>query len=91
VVEDPAPAALAGKPATGPVEMLLISRIAPSKDVHDLLAAVARAGLPQDAIRLSIAGNTAWSDPAYLARPRSLIGGLGLEPQARKMRPLAQD
>jgi glycosyltransferase involved in cell wall biosynthesis len=82
VVEDPAPATLAGKPAE-PVELLFISRIAPSKGVHDLLSALACTKVSQRRMRLSIAGNTAWSDPAYLARLRTLISRLGLEGMVR--------
>lgn len=78
VVEDPEPAGLAGKPAE-PVRVLFVGRIAPSKGLHDLVSAVARTGLPREKLRVSLAGNTAWSDPAYLSRVRGLIGGLGLE------------
>jgi glycosyltransferase involved in cell wall biosynthesis len=72
VVEDPIPANLAHKPAA-PIHVLYVGRIAPSKGLHDLILAVARVRLPRGAIRVTIAGNTTWSDPSYLARLQYLI------------------
>lgn len=79
VVEDPEPATLAGKAAQGPVRAAFIGRIAPSKGLHDLVAAVGRARLPAGALRVTLAGNTAWSDPAYIGRLHDLIALYGLE------------
>jgi glycosyltransferase involved in cell wall biosynthesis len=81
-VEDPRPATLSEKSAE-PVRVLFVSRIVPSKGVHDLVSAVARAGLPHGALEVTLAGNTAWSDPAYLERLRHLIRDLDLEEVVR--------
>ena len=72
VVEDPEFADLADKQGT-PVEILYLGRIAPSKGLHDLIPAIVQARLPHGAIRVTVAGNTAWSEPSYLARLRGLI------------------
>lgn len=78
VVEDPAPAFLAAKPAA-PVGLLYFGRIAPAKGVHDLIDALACSALPRGSMKLIIAGNTAWSDPRYLDLLRSKIARSGLE------------
>jgi len=72
VVEDPDVATLAGKPAA-PVRALYIGRIAASKGLHDLILAAARTGLPHGVLQVTIAGNTAWSDPGYLRKLHDLI------------------
>ena len=72
VVEDPAPARLASK-TNSPIELLCMGRIAPSKGLHDLIAAMTRLGLSPGSVVLTIAGNTSWSDPHYLQRLRDLI------------------
>jgi glycosyltransferase involved in cell wall biosynthesis len=77
VVEDPASATLAQK-RTAPVHILYVGRIAPSKGLHDLIPAIAQVDAPRGAMRVTIAGNTAWSDPSYLASLRTLIARHGL-------------
>ena len=76
VVEDPSPSKLEDKPHDA-VRVLYVGRFAPSKGLHDLVAAVGR--LPRGAVRLTLAGNTTWSDPAYLAHVRALIVQFGLQ------------
>jgi glycosyltransferase involved in cell wall biosynthesis len=65
-VGEPALARLGDKPAS-PIEILFLGRIAPSKGVRDLVAAIARmrdrGGLPP--LRLRIVGNLHASDPEY--------------------------
>ena len=73
VVDDPGVARLAEKPVV-PAHVLYVGRIAPSKGVHDLVLAVAKARLSKDALRVTIAGNVAWSDPSYLAQLHRLVG-----------------
>jgi glycosyltransferase involved in cell wall biosynthesis len=77
VVEDPPLADFIGKPE-GPVRILFVGRFAPSKGLHDLVAAIARLRLPRGAVQVTLAGNTAWSEPDYLARIRGLIAAHGL-------------
>ncbi|HUB48839.1 MAG TPA: glycosyltransferase [Acetobacteraceae bacterium] len=72
VVEDPARAELVNKQFE-PVQVLYLGRVAPSKGLHDLIAAVSQTKLPRGAVRVTIAGNMAWSDPGYLSRLRGLI------------------
>lgn len=72
VVEDPERASLADKQAA-PVRVLYVGRIVPSKGLHDLIAAIARAGTAHGTVQVTIAGNTDWSDPAYVARVHELI------------------
>jgi glycosyltransferase involved in cell wall biosynthesis len=78
VVEDPPLAGLIDKPA-GPVRILFVGRFAPSKGVHDLIAAIARIRLPRGAVQVTLAGNTAWSEPDYLTRLRGMIASNRLE------------
>jgi glycosyltransferase involved in cell wall biosynthesis len=66
-----------------PIHVLYVGRIAPSKGLHDLIPAVAQSGLPRGALRVTIAGNTAWSDPSYLMRPNDLIARHDLEDVVR--------
>lgn len=77
VVEDPPLADFLGKPE-GPVRILFVGRFAPSKGLHDLITAIARLRLPRGAVQVTLAGNTAWSEPDYLARLRGLIAAHGL-------------
>jgi glycosyltransferase involved in cell wall biosynthesis len=73
VVEEPSHARLATK-SVDRVEVLFISRIAPSKGVHDLINAVGQLNIPKNALRVTIVGNTSWSDPQYLRLVHDLIG-----------------
>ncbi|MBM0203766.1 glycosyltransferase [Micromonospora sp. STR1s_5] len=77
-VEDPPMSRLADK-AADPVRILFVGRFAPSKGLLDLVEAIARLSLPRDRFRVTLAGNTNWSDPAYLSRVRSTIARHGLE------------
>lgn len=76
-VDDPAVATLAQK-AAAPINVLYIGRIVPSKGLHDLIPAVAQANVAQSGARVTIAGNTMWSDPSYVAHLRALITDYGL-------------
>lgn len=78
VVQEPALTSLECKPTT-PVEFLFIGRIVPSKGVHDLIAAIEKADLIAGQVRFTIAGNTSWSDRAYLQRIQDLITTRGLK------------
>jgi glycosyltransferase involved in cell wall biosynthesis len=77
-VEDPPLASVADKPQDT-VRILFVGRFAPSKGLHDLVAATARLSLPRGRVQVTLAGNTSWSDPAYLARVRGLIVQHGLD------------
>lgn len=77
VVEHPVRLDFADKPS-GPVNVLYLGRIAPAKGLHDLLAAVGQLGLGAKALQVTIAGNTAWSHPSYLASIHGLIARHGL-------------
>lgn len=79
VVEDPMPFKLAEK-AKDRIFVLFIGRIAPSKGIHDLINAVARAPAIRNMIQVTIAGNMHWSDPVYVRELRSLIAKHRLEP-----------
>jgi glycosyltransferase involved in cell wall biosynthesis len=72
VVEDPRSCRFTDK-SPDTVEILFVGRFARSKGLHDLIPAIARMGLPRGAVRVTLAGNTAWSNPAYLALLRDLI------------------
>jgi glycosyltransferase involved in cell wall biosynthesis len=78
VVEDPAFAGLVGK-SKDAVRILFVGRIVSSKGVHDLIAAVARLRLPRGTVQVTLAGNTTWSAPDYLAHLRKLIALHNLE------------
>jgi len=77
VVDKPAPANLADKAAT-PIELLYIGRIVPAKGLHDLVSAIAGLDLAAGTVRVSIVGNTAWSETSYLEKIRAQIGQHGL-------------
>jgi len=73
-VDRPSPGVLDRKPAP-PVELLFVGRIVRSKGVLDLIEALAlaqaRCAIP---FRLRLAGNTEYSDPAYVDSVRDAIG-----------------
>jgi glycosyltransferase involved in cell wall biosynthesis len=77
-VSAPRPASLADKPAP-PLELLFVGRIVPSKGVLELIEAlhlVRRHGdLP---FKLRLAGNTEFSDPAYVASVKQAVSAYGL-------------
>lgn len=79
VVEDPIPSKLSQK-AKDRISVLFVGRIAPSKGIHDLINAVACAPALQSMLRVTIAGNTHWSDPAYIRELQSLIEKHHLKP-----------
>lgn len=72
VVGSPPRARLETKP-TSPIEVLFLGRVVASKGVHDLIAAVAKAPRAHGNFHLTIAGNTAWSDPHYVIGIQKLI------------------
>ncbi len=81
-VDRPAPGRLRDKLPTGPagaLEFLFVGRLVASKGIRDLIEAVALAR-PRIAapLRIRLAGNTAFSDAAYLAACRARIADLGL-------------
>ncbi|MDX8531113.1 glycosyltransferase family 4 protein [Mesorhizobium sp. VK25D] len=78
VVEDPACSSLAEK-AKDHISVLFVGRIAPSKGIHDLIKAIARASAVRKMLRVTIAGNMHWSDPAYVRELQSLVGEHHLE------------
>jgi glycosyltransferase involved in cell wall biosynthesis len=82
VVEDPEMNDLAAKKQV-PIEALYIGRIVPSKGLHDLISAIAKTGLRQCGFRVTIAGNTAWSDDNYIKRLRDLIRKLNVSDMVR--------
>jgi glycosyltransferase involved in cell wall biosynthesis len=58
----------------GMVEFLFVGRIVAAKGVRDLIAALARARPAiGGSIRLCVAGNAAFSDPAYIASCKTVI------------------
>jgi glycosyltransferase involved in cell wall biosynthesis len=79
-VDRPPGAALAGKPAP-PVRLLFVGRLVRAKGVLDLIEALdlvrARTDIP---FRLDIAGNEAFSDPAYAAEAKADVIRRGLSP-----------
>lgn len=79
VVEDPMPSKLSEK-AKDRISILFVGRIAPSKGIHDLINAIARAPAVRTMLRVTIAGNMHWSDPAYVRELQSLIEKHRLEP-----------
>lgn len=78
VVEDPGPCKLAHKSSDW-ISILFVGRIAPSKGIHDLINAISRVRVVGTPIRVTIAGNLAWSDPAYVRELQSLLRQHGLE------------
>jgi glycosyltransferase involved in cell wall biosynthesis len=78
VVEDPAFFDLAAKQFS-PVRILFVGRFSPSKGLHELVSAVAKVNSAPERLHVTLAGNTTWSSPEYLAHVRSLITRHGLE------------
>ena len=76
-VARPAPRHLAQKPRER-LEFLFLGRTVPSKGVHHLAAALVAAAPRLPAWHLTIAGNTAFSDAAYLAACRDTFARAGL-------------
>lgn len=76
-VARPAPLRLAQKPRQR-LELLFLGRIVPSKGVHHLAAALAAAAPALPHWHLTIAGNTAFSDAAYLDACRAQFARAGL-------------
>jgi glycosyltransferase involved in cell wall biosynthesis len=72
VVEDPEPSRLADK-AKDRISVLFVGRIAPSKGILDLINAVFLSPALRGQVRVTIAGNMQWSDPAYVQQLQSLI------------------
>ncbi|OBQ69498.1 hypothetical protein A8146_29895 [Mesorhizobium loti] len=72
VVEDPVPSKLSDK-AKDRISVLFMGRIAPSKGIHDLIGAIARAPDVRNVMHVTIAGNMHWSDPAYVRELQSLV------------------
>lgn len=85
-VARPALGRAADKPRHG-LHLLYVGRIVPAKGVHDLIQAVLRAQprLPpalRTTFRLTIAGNRAFSDPAFIAACEAEIAASPLAGQA---------
>lgn len=78
IVEDPPICSFKDK-AKDHVSVLYIGRIAPAKGPHDLINAIGRSGLPRNTFRVTIAGNTHWSDAGYIRHLQTLVTDYGLE------------
>ena len=60
--------------ARDPIEILFVGRFVPSKGVLDLVEAAARAMRAGASVRVSLVGDTTFSDPDYLAQIERAIG-----------------
>lgn len=78
IVDDPSPMRLADKQHSI-VNILYMGRIVPAKGLIDLVDAIGRADMASGSYRLTIAGNTTWSDPVYISEVKSAIRHYALE------------